>query len=68
MQIAEKINLLEDSYENLTDIELKGKTEDFRVKIQDAIASGKTQQQALDGILIDVFAVAREATWRVLGT
>ncbi len=55
------IMALEDKYsdESFTDEMLKAKTQEFK----DALADGKT----LDDILVDAFAVVREAAWRVLG-
>ncbi len=52
---------LEEKYsvENYTDEQLRAKTEEFKA----ALADGKT----LDDILVDAFAVVREAAWRVLG-
>lgn len=58
MQIGE----LESKYEKMSDAELAHQTEIFKEKIgQDA------DQKALDGILNDAFAVAREASKRKLG-
>ncbi len=57
-QVA-KINALEPSIEALTDAELRGKTEEFKAQL----AGG----EALDALLPEAFAVAREAAKRVLG-
>lgn len=56
-QVAE-INALEDPYENLSNDELRAKTGEFRKRL----AKGET----LDSLLVEAFAVAREAAWRVL--
>ncbi|MCR5226813.1 MAG: preprotein translocase subunit SecA [Eubacterium sp.] len=58
---VDAIMALEDKYsqENYTDEQLRAKTEEFKA----ALADGKT----LDDILVDAFAVVREAAWRVLG-
>ena len=58
-KIADDVIALEDEYAALTDEELKAKTEEFK----EALANGKT----MDDILLDAFATAREASWRVLG-
>ena len=57
--IINKIESYEKEFEKLTDEQLKNKTEEFK----EMIRSGKT----LDDILPEAFAVAREASWRVLG-
>jgi preprotein translocase subunit SecA len=57
--LVEQINSFEPEMQALSDTELKEKTEDFKRRI----AEGET----LDGILPEVFAVAREASVRALG-
>ncbi|CAG7839323.1 preprotein translocase subunit SecA [Clostridium haemolyticum] len=57
--IINRIESYEKEFEKLTDEQLKNKTEEFK----EMIRSGKT----LDDILPEAFAVAREASWRVLG-
>ena len=57
--IVDKINGLEEEISKLTDIELKGKTEEFKNRY----ANG----ESLDYLLPDAFAVVREASKRVLG-
>ncbi|UVD82010.1 preprotein translocase subunit SecA [Mycoplasma iguanae] len=63
MIIAEKalkeINALGDKYAALTNEELQAKTNEFRKMIQEGTK--------LESIRNEVFATAREATWRVLG-
>ena len=59
MPIVEKINSLEEEISKLNDIELKNKTEEFKVRLQ----KGET----LDDILPEAFATVREASKRVLG-
>ncbi len=59
MPIVEKINSLESEMEALTDEELRNKTADFKVRLQDG--------EALDDLLPEAFAVVREASKRVLG-
>ena len=57
--IVDKINGLEEEISKLTDIELKGKTEEFKNRY----ANG----ESLDDLLPEAFAVVREASKRVLG-
>lgn len=58
-KLAYKIEGLEESVSKLSDEELKHKTVEFK----EALANGKT----LDDILIEAYAVAREAAYRVTG-
>jgi len=55
---VEKVNALEPQFEKLTDEQLRGKTEEFRQRL-----AGGT---ALDDLLIEAFAVVREAGKRAL--
>ena len=57
--IADEIDALEEEMSNLTDKELKHKTEEFKERIK----KGET----LEDIKIEAFAVAREAAYRVIG-
>ena len=57
--IADKVMALEDEYKNLSEQELKGKTHEFRKRLE----NGET----LDDLLPEAFATVREASWRVLG-
>src|SRR3954465_4241807 len=57
--IADHINTLEDDVKDLTDAELRAKTEEFRKRNSDG--------ESLDELLPEAFAVAREAAKRVLG-
>mgnify|MGYP001761196369 CR=1 FL=1 len=58
-KLADDIVSMEDDYADLTDDQLRAKTEEFK----DRIADGET----VDDLLPEAFAVAREASWRVLG-
>lgn len=58
-KIAESVLELEDEYAALSDQELKDKTEEFKQRL----ANGET----LDDLLLEAFATAREASFRVLG-
>jgi preprotein translocase subunit SecA len=57
--IADKIVALDDEYSKLTDTELKNKTDEFKERL----AKGET----LEDILVEAFATAREAAYRVIG-
>ena len=57
--IALEIDGLAEATRALSDTELKGKTEEFKSRV----AAGET----LDDILVEAFAVAREAAFRVIG-
>ena len=59
MPLVNKIETLEGAMKNLSDDELKNKTEEFRNRL----AKGET----LEDILPEAFAVVREASSRVLG-
>ena len=54
---VDKINALEPQMESLSDEELKGKTAEFKARL----AKGET----LDDLLVEAFAVVREASKRV---
>jgi preprotein translocase subunit SecA len=58
-ELVPAINDLEPAMEALSDDELKAKTQEFK----DRLADGET----LDDLLIEAYAVVREAAWRVLG-
>ncbi|WP_018296145.1 preprotein translocase subunit SecA [Corynebacterium lubricantis] len=58
-KIAEDVISLEGEFEKLTDEELKAKTGEFKKQLEDGAD--------LNDILLDAFATAREASWRVLG-
>lgn len=57
-KIADQVIAVEKEYEQLTDDELKAKTQEFK----DRLAQG----EKLDNLLIEAFATVREASWRVL--
>ncbi len=56
---VEAINALEAAMIPLSDDELRGKTEEFRARLADGID--------LDDLMVEAFAVVREAAKRVLG-
>ena len=57
--LADKVMALDEEYSKLTDTELQNKTEEFRNRLRDG--------ETLDDILVEAFATAREAAFRVLG-
>ena len=57
--LADKIVALDEEYQKLSDEELKNKTEEFKKRL----ANGET----LEDILVEAFATAREAAYRVIG-
>jgi preprotein translocase subunit SecA len=59
MKIVEKVNELEAEMQKLSDPELQDKTNEFK----DRLAKGET----LDDIMVEAYAVVREASVRVLG-
>ena len=57
--LVDKIEALDAEYAAMSDDQLKAQTGIFRERL----AAGET----LDDILVEAFATAREAAWRVLG-
>ena len=57
--LADKVMALEEEYSKLTDTELQNKTEQFKNRLRDG--------ETLDDILVEAFATAREAAFRVIG-
>ncbi|MBR4874615.1 MAG: preprotein translocase subunit SecA, partial [Clostridia bacterium] len=57
--LADKVMALEETFSALSDAELKGKTGEFKERLN----KGET----LDDLLPEAFATVREASWRVLG-
>ncbi len=56
---VESINTLESNIQALSDEQLRGKTQEFKDRFQ--------AQESLDDLLVEAFAVMREASVRVLG-
>jgi preprotein translocase subunit SecA len=56
--LADEVLSLEDEYADLTDAELRAKTDEFKQRYIDG--------ESLDELLLEAFAAAREASWRVL--
>ena len=57
--IADAVNDLEDEIKALSDAELRAETDIFRARLADG--------ETVDNLLVEAFAVAREAAWRTLG-
>jgi preprotein translocase subunit SecA len=58
-QIAARVNDFEPEIKELTDAELLAKTAEFRSRLED--------EETLDELLPEAFAVVREAAWRSIG-
>ena len=58
LPLVDKIEALDETMQKLSDAELKAKTDEFKKRL----ANGET----LDDILVEAFAVVREAAYRVL--
>ncbi|MFI2472538.1 preprotein translocase subunit SecA [Nocardia xishanensis] len=56
--LADEVLALDAEYEQLTDGELRAKTDEFKQRYADG--------ESIDDLLLEAFAVAREASWRVL--
>jgi len=76
--LVEEINIFFEEYKSLSDEELKGKSEEFKQKIKEYLepyqAEGtpeeeqkQAQQEILDQILPEAFAVVKETCRRLLG-
>ena len=57
--LADKVEALDEEYQNLSDEQLQAKTQEFK----DRLAKGET----LDDLLPEAFATVREAAFRVIG-
>ena len=57
--IADRVIALEDDYAALSDAELAAKTDEFKQRLKDS--------ETVNDLLLEAFATAREASWRVLG-
>ena len=73
MPTVEQINALEPEMKQLSDEQLRAKTDEFRKVIQEQVEpiedvdeKDRVLKEALDELLPQAFAVAREAGWRVL--
>src|SRR5271169_1786191 len=73
MPLVDQINTLEPAMKQLSDEQLRAKTDEFRQRIHDRVDSiedvdekAAALKEVLDEILPAAFAVAREGGWRVL--
>lgn len=57
-KMADDVIALEDKYAELSDDELKAKTDEFKTRLRDG--------EEMNDILLETFATVREAAWRVL--
>jgi preprotein translocase subunit SecA len=64
--LVTEVNLLEEDIQALSDDELRAKTKEFQEQLQN-VKSEKEENQLLDELLPEAFAVVREAAKRVLG-
>jgi len=62
-----KINALEEKYEQYSDDNLKGDIENYKKEIKERLEKGEDLEKILESILPDVFAIVREVGKRVLG-
>jgi preprotein translocase subunit SecA len=62
-----EVNSFEPQMRKLSDVELRNKTTEFKSRIAKMIEEGFEENQALDAILPEAFAVVREAALRVIG-
>ena len=74
--VVRQINDLESQYESLKDDELRAKTAEFRAQVKESLGNleglteqeqFKAEQEALNEILPEAFAVVREASKRTIG-
>jgi preprotein translocase subunit SecA len=70
-RIVDEVNDMEDSVVDLTDAQLRAKTDEFRKRYEESrdtdLPEGETDEDALGDLLPEAFAVTREAAKRVLG-
>ncbi|MBI5824080.1 MAG: hypothetical protein HZB18_08645 [Chloroflexi bacterium] len=72
--LVEQVNRLESEYESLSDEAIHAKTDEFKARVLQALegiedddAVRKTQQDALNEIMPEAFALVREASKRTIG-
>jgi preprotein translocase subunit SecA len=70
-RIVDEVNELEDTVVDLTDAQLRAKTDEFRKRYEETrdtdLPDDETDEDALGDLLPEAFAVTREAAKRVLG-
>ena len=57
-RLASQVDALQEDFEALSDEELRGKTDEFKERLEEG--------ETLDDILVEAFATVREAAWRTL--
>ncbi len=62
-----QVNEWEPKLRALSDEELRGKTAEFKTRIDRMLGEGRSQRESLDELLPEAFAVVREASARTLG-
>ncbi|MDX1378420.1 MAG: hypothetical protein R3307_06205, partial [Anaerolineales bacterium] len=74
--VVEQINDFETQFESLSDDQLRAKTDEFRLRVRESLGNleglseeeqFKAEQDALEEILVEAFAVVREVSKRTLG-
>jgi preprotein translocase subunit SecA len=65
--LVEQIKNLDAEYSSKTEAELISRIAELKVNLTNPNWSQKELQKALDDVLVEVFAITREASWRVLG-
>lgn len=55
-RLASQVDALQEDFEALSDEELRGKTDEFKERLEEG--------ETLDDILVEAFATVREAAWR----
>ena len=65
--IVPAVNALEEGMKALSDEALKGKTAEFRRRLDEGLAGGAAEKTVLDGLAPEAFAAVREASRRTLG-
>ena len=74
--VVQQINDLETQFESLSDDQLRAKTDEFRLRVRESLGNleglseeeqFKAEQDALEEILVEAFAVVREVSKRTLG-
>src|SRR3989338_5919156 len=65
--IAPAVNALEEGMKALSDEALKGKTAEFRRRLDEGLPGGAAEKTVLDDLAPEAFAAVREASRRTLG-
>ncbi|MBI1276537.1 MAG: preprotein translocase subunit SecA [Anaerolineaceae bacterium] len=65
-EVVERINALEPAMQKLSDSELRAKTDEFKARLN-GVTEMDALKKALDDLLVEAFAVVREASVRTTG-